>query len=74
MFTRNGFNVYPRELERAVRELPGVEGVEVRPLAEPMKENDILLRVAGTVTEAEVRRWCELRLSAYKQPSVVEIV
>jgi long-chain acyl-CoA synthetase len=73
MFTRNGFNVYPRELERAVHELPGVERVEVRALPEPARENDILLRVTGTVTEGEVRRWCELRLSAYKQPSVVEI-
>ena len=74
MFTRNGFNIYPRELERAVRELPGVERVEVRPLPDPARENDIVLRVAGAVTEAEVRSWCELRLSAYKQPSVVEIV
>jgi long-chain acyl-CoA synthetase len=74
MFTRNGFNVYPRELERAVAELPGVARVEVRPLPDPAKENDILLRVAGSVTEAEVRRWCERRLGAYKQPSVVEIV
>lgn len=74
MFTHNGFNVYPRELERAVRELPGVERVEVRSLPNPVKEHDILLRVAGTVTEADVRRWCAQRLSAYKQPSVVEIV
>jgi acyl-CoA synthetase (AMP-forming)/AMP-acid ligase II len=27
----------------------------------------------GDVTEDDVRRWCELRLSVYKQPSVVEI-
>jgi long-chain acyl-CoA synthetase len=79
MFTREGFHVYPRELEHAVRELPGVERVEVEVLPEPalsgaVQRNDILLRVTGAVTEAEVRRWCELRLSAYKQPTVVEIV
>ncbi len=74
MFTRNGFNVYPRELEAAVRELPGVHRAEVWPRPDPVKENDIILRVTGVVTEAEVRRWCEVRLSAYKQPSVVEIV
>jgi acyl-CoA synthetase (AMP-forming)/AMP-acid ligase II len=74
MFTRNGFNVYPFELERAVRELPGVTRAEVVPIPEPAKENDILLRVAGTVTVEEVKRWCETRLSAYKQPSVVEMV
>jgi long-chain acyl-CoA synthetase len=32
MFTRNGFNVYPTELERVVRDLPGVERAEVRAL------------------------------------------
>jgi acyl-CoA synthetase (AMP-forming)/AMP-acid ligase II len=30
--------------------------------------------VRGAVTEAAVREWCETRLSAYKQPSIVEIV
>lgn len=74
MFTRNGFNVYPREIERAVAELAGVEGVQVQPVPEPLKGNEILLRVAGAVTEAQVRRWCEQRLSAYKQPSVVELL
>jgi long-chain acyl-CoA synthetase len=74
MFTRHGFNVYPVELEHAVREMPGVERVEVRALPEPSRENDILLRVWGPVSESDVRRWCEARLSAYKQPSVVEIL
>jgi long-chain acyl-CoA synthetase len=74
MFTRNGFNVYPRELEAAVLELSGVQRVEVLALPDPVKENDIALRVTGSVSEADVRRWCERRLSAYKQPTVVEIV
>ena len=74
MFTRNGFNVYPRELERAIGELRGVREVAVSPVPEPSKENDIRVRVVGAVTEAAVREWCEARLSAYKQPSIVEIV
>jgi long-chain acyl-CoA synthetase len=74
MFTRSGFNVYPRELERVVSGLAGVSRVEVVPIPEPTKENDILMRVWGSVSEDEVRRWCESRLSAYKQPSVVEVV
>ncbi len=73
MFTRNGFNIYPREIERAVLELPGVTAVDVRPIPEPSKENDITLRVTGSVTEEEVRAWCEQRLSAYKQPTSVEV-
>ena len=74
MFTRSGFNVYPRELERVVGAMPGVTHAEVRGLPDPFKENDILLRVRGSVRDAEVKLWCEQRLSAYKQPSVIEIV
>jgi long-chain acyl-CoA synthetase len=73
MFTRNGFNIYPRELERAVCEMPGVDHVEVRAVQNAVKEHDIELHVVGSVGEADVRLWCERRLSAYKQPSVVEI-
>ena len=53
--------------------MPGVTHAEVRPIPDPFKENDILLRVAGSVTEADVKAWCEQRLSAYKQPSEIEI-
>ena len=74
MFTRNGFNIYPRELERAVSEMPGVVRCEVSSLPDPVKENEIRLRVWGAVGEADVKRWCEARLSVYKQPSVIEIV
>jgi long-chain acyl-CoA synthetase len=74
MFTRNGFNVYPREIERVVGSMPGVTGVVCTPIPDPAKENDILLRVTGDVTEADVKRWCEQRLSMYKQPSVVEVL
>jgi long-chain acyl-CoA synthetase len=73
MFTRNGFNVYPRELERVVGELPGVRRVRVRAIPEPAREHDIGLDVEGAVTEAEVRAWCERHLSAYKQPSEVTV-
>ena len=74
MFTRNGFNIYPRELERVIGAMPGVREVEVSRIPEPSKENDIRVRVRGAVSEAELREWCETRLSAYKQPTVVEII
>ena len=73
MFTRNGFNVYPRELQRVVAAMPGVTRVEVAALPDPFKENDILLRVTGSVTEGDVKQWCADRLSVYKQPSVIEL-
>ena len=74
MFTRNGFNIYPREIERVVCAMPGVEHAEVVAIPEPSRENDIRLQVAGNVMKQDVVRWCEQRLSAYKQPSVIELV
>lgn len=73
MFTRNGFNIYPKELERVVGAMPGVRRVAVRAIPEPTRENDIALEVDGTVTADEVAAWCAARLSAYKQPSRIEI-
>ena len=74
MFTRNGFNVYPREVERVVAAMPGVVCAEVSSRPDPVRENDVVLRVVGSVAEEDVKRWCEERLSAYKQPSVIAIV
>ncbi|HEX7020725.1 MAG TPA: AMP-binding protein [Gemmatimonadaceae bacterium] len=73
MSTRNGFNVYPREVEAAVLEMPGVHSARVRFVADPTREHDIVLTVSGRVDESAVREWCESRLAAYKQPSTIEI-
>ncbi|OYV74481.1 MAG: hypothetical protein B7Z72_00015 [Gemmatimonadetes bacterium 21-71-4] len=71
MFTRNGFNIYPEEIRRAVLELAGVRSVDVRAIPEPTREHDIGLDVTGSVSVDDVRRWCEQRLSSYKQPSEI---
>jgi long-chain acyl-CoA synthetase len=74
MFTRNGFNVYPAELERVVGAMPGVRAVRVRAIAEASREHDIGIEVAGEVTEEAVAAWCQPRLAAYKQPSEIRVV
>ncbi len=73
MFTRNGFNIYPREIEAAVCELPGVQWAAVAAVPDQLRENDIALSVGGSATAEQVRTWCERRLSAYKQPATVEV-
>jgi long-chain acyl-CoA synthetase len=73
MFTRNGFNIYPCEIEAAVRELAGVRSASVAAVPDPARENDIALSVAGSVSEAAVRAWCEERLSVYKQPTSIVV-
>ena len=74
MFTRNGFNIYPREIELAIAELPGVASASVIAVPDPLHENDIALTVTGSATEAEIRAWCEQRLSLYKQPASITVV
>ncbi len=73
MFTRNGFNIYPREIEQVVGAMPGVRRARVVAIPEPSRGSDIGLTVDGDVSEAEVKAWCAARLSAYKQPTLIEI-
>ncbi len=69
MFTRNGFNVYPRELERVFGELPGVQAVRAFGVPDPASGSEVAVEIRGTVTEAAVKAWADVRLSAYKRPS-----
>lgn len=71
MFTRNGFNIYPREIETAIAAMPGVRSVRVAAAPDSVRENEIVVSVDGDVTPDEVKAWCRDRLAAYKQPSVV---
>jgi long-chain acyl-CoA synthetase len=75
MFTRNGFNIFPREISLAVMELEGVEGVRVKQLP-PGADGESAMRVEvqGAVTEADVRQWCSRRLSSYKQPAEIIVL
>ena len=73
MFTRSGFNVYPAEVARVVGAMPGVRSVRVFAIPEASKENDVGADITGQVSEADVKQWCETRLSAYKQPTVIRI-
>lgn len=73
MFTRGGFNIYPREIERVMRDMPGVTEARVVALPDPAREHEIQLEVRGAVDEAAVRAWSEAHLSAYKQPAKVVI-
>jgi len=74
MFTRTGFNVYPREVERAIAELPGVRDVVVIGVPNAEREHDVHARVAGDVDAEAVRAWSQRRLATYKQPGDIEIV
>jgi long-chain acyl-CoA synthetase len=77
MFTRGGFNVYPREVERALEQDPRIAEASVSAVPDPVKEHDIVLTVVpapgAELDEAAVRAICRDLLAAYKQPGVVVI-
>jgi len=73
MFTRNGFNIYPREIERVVGEMEGIQSVTARPIPDPVRENDIAIDVSGDVDAVAVKRWCDDRLSVYKRPTSIVV-
>ncbi len=77
MFTRNGFNIYPREIERALEEDPRIGGAGVFARPDPARENEIILYVqpaAGEpLSEEQVREICVERLAAYKQPGEIRL-
>jgi long-chain acyl-CoA synthetase len=74
MFTRNGFNIYPHEIERVVREMPGIETAAAQEGHIEDREPQIELDVRGTVGADAVHAWCAERLSAYKRPTVIRIL
>ncbi len=77
MFTRNGFNVYPHEVERALTEDSRIDQATVCALPDPDRENEVVLAVrpaAGVSLDVDtVREICAARLAAYKQPGRIEI-
>ena len=73
-----GFNVYPTEVEAAVRSMPQVEDVAVVGLpGDSGSENvvaAILPKEGQTVTLEQVREWAEKTLSHYALPRQIAIL
>lgn len=74
----SGFNVYPREVERAIEELPGVAEVAVIGVPHPYSGEAVKAYVAPLPgqqidTDAVVAH-CEQRLARFKCPTIVEIL
>jgi long-chain acyl-CoA synthetase len=75
----SGFNVYPREVEEVVREVPGVGGVGVIGVPDPETGEAVVAYVVARGHDPEalaeaVRRRCAERLARFKRPTRVEVV
>ena len=75
MILVSGFNVYPNEIEDVLSQLPGVlecaaVGIPDAKAGEAVKL--VIVKKDASLTEAEVRAYCEANLTGYKRPKLVE--
>jgi long-chain acyl-CoA synthetase len=75
MIIVSGFNVYPNEVEDVLTQHAGVleaavVGVDDARSGEAVKA--FIVRRDPTLTEADVRVWCESQLTGYKRPKLIE--
>jgi long-chain acyl-CoA synthetase len=63
-----GVNVYPVEVENALREHPGVEDVAVFGMDDDEWGQRVCAAVVGTATPEELSAFCRERLSPAKRP------
>ncbi|MGO1974830.1 MAG: long-chain-fatty-acid--CoA ligase [Propionibacteriaceae bacterium] len=75
MILRNGFNVYPREVEELLYTHPEIAEAAVVGVPHPEHGEEIAalvtLKEGGTVTEEALRAWVKDRIAAYKYPRIV---
>lgn len=69
-----GVNVYPAEVERALRELPGVEDAVVFGVPDDRWGEQVCAVLAGTVTPDDVTAWAGERLAPPKRPKRVTVL
>jgi long-chain acyl-CoA synthetase len=75
MILVSGFNVYPNEVEEVLTQMPGVLecaaiGISDAKTGEAVKV--VIVRKNPTLTEADVRAYCEQNLTGYKRPKRIE--
>lgn len=78
MIITGGFNVYPSEVESAVREMPGVADVAVVGMPTDSFTESVVaalvLEPGAKVNLEDIRRWTEDKLSHYAMPRSIAIL
>ncbi len=71
-----GFQVWPREVEEAIKDHPKVLEVGVAGVSDPYRGETVkawvVIKPGEELTADEVRDWCKERLAKYKVPTEVE--
>jgi long-chain acyl-CoA synthetase len=71
----SGFNVYPNEIEEVVSQLEGV--LECAVVSVPDEKSGeavklVIVKKDESLTEEQVRKFCQMNLTGYKRPKVIE--
>jgi len=70
MFVCRGLNVYPREIENVLRDIPQIEEIAV--IGEKLKEDTevpvAFIKKTGEISREEIIAYCRKRLANYKIP------
>lgn len=78
MILSSGFNVYPREIDEVIYELPQVFKTCAIGVPDPKRgesvKSFIVLNPGAALTEEQVINHCREKLSAYKVPKYVEFI
>lgn len=73
-----GFNIYPTQVEEAVRSMPGISDVAVVGMPSGNSGEDVVaalvLEAGASVTLADVREWAEKSLAHYALPRQIVVV
>ena len=78
MINSSGFNVYPSQVEEAVRSMPGI--VDVAAVGVPAGESGedvvaaVVLEAGASVTLADLRTWAERSLAHYALPRQIVVM
>lgn len=76
MIVRNGYNVYPREIEELLYTHPAVAEVAVVGVPDAQHGEEIAALVTciqdADVTETTLRDWASERIAAYKYPRIIK--
>lgn len=72
MILVSGFNVYPNEIEDVVASHPDVVECAAIGVPDDKSGEAVKIFVVGNVAEAELREYCNERLTGYKRPRYVE--
>lgn len=76
MILRNGYNVYPREIEEVLARYPGVRSVAVFGVADDECGQEVVAAIvpSGTIAAEDMLEWARQRIAAHKCPQRIEIV